>query len=178
MVGAFLTGNAKPGATSIAIPGQQMSVVPVKPRVLLCAPSNAAVDEIVLRLIGGIRNSQGQQYQPNVVRVGRSDNINPHVRRVTLDELVDSKLEASAPRSENGAVDEQILRQELQKVLELRNAKGLEYDRARELGEGDLSLLASELKDLNAQKNRIGAQLDDQKEKRLAMVRDADVNRR
>src|ERR1700738_3666518 len=128
MVGAFLTGNAKPGATSISIPGQQ-SVIPTKPRVLLCAPSNAAVDEIVLRLIGGIRNSQGQQYQPNIVRVGRSDNINPHVRRVTLDELVDSKLEASAPKSDKGAVDEQILRQELQKVLELRNAKGLEYDR-------------------------------------------------
>src|SRR5271170_4765003 len=67
MVGAFLTGNAKPGSTSIAIPGQQPAYPPPKPRLLLCAPSNAAVDEIVLRLIGGIRNAQGQHYQPNIV---------------------------------------------------------------------------------------------------------------
>src|SRR5271167_712855 len=104
MVGAFLTGNAKPGATSIAIPGQQMSVVPQKPRLLLCAPSNAAVDEIVLRLIGGIRNAQGERYQPRIVRVGRSDNINAHVRKVTLDELVDERLGATARQtSRNGA---------------------------------------------------------------------------
>ena len=179
MVGAFLTGNAKPGSTSILIPGQQASLPPQKPRLLLCAPSNAAVDEIVLRLIGGIRNAEGERYQPRIVRVGRSDNINANVRKVTLDELVDEKLGATAPQaSQKGVVDEQTLRAELNKVLELRNAKGAEYDRAREVEEGDVALLAGQLRDLNAQKNRIGAQLDDQKEKRLAMVRDADVNRR
>ena len=179
MVGAFLTGNAKPGSTTIAIPGQQPSYTPPKPRLLLCAPSNAAVDEIVLRLIGGIRNAQGQRYQPNLVRVGRSDNINPHVREVTLDELVDKKLESSAPKSNGkGFMDEQNLRAELNKILDMRNAKGAEYDRAREIGDKDVANLASQLRDLNAQKNRIGAQLDDQKEQRLAMIRDADVNRR
>ena len=179
MVGAFLTGNAKPGSTSISIPGQQSALTPQRPRLLLCAPSNAAVDEIVLRLIGGIRNAQGERYHPRIIRVGRSDNINANVRKVTLDELVDERLGATAPQtSRNGAVDEQSLRTELNKVLELRNAKVAEYDRAREVGEGDIATLASELRDLNAQKNRIGAQLDDQKEKRLAMVRDADVNRR
>ena len=179
MVGAFLTGNAKPGSTSIAIPGQQPSYPPPKPRLLLCAPSNAAVDEIVLRLIGGIRNAQGQHYQPNIVRVGRSDNINTHVRGVTLDELVDKKLEFSAPKSTGkGFMDDQTLRAELNKILELRNTKGVEYDRAREIGDKDMANLAGQLRDLNAQKNRIGAQLDDQKEKRLAMIRDADVNRR
>ena len=179
MVGAFLTGNAKPGSTSIAIPGQQPSHPPPKPRLLLCAPSNAAVDEIVLRLIGGIRNAKGQCYQPNIVRVGRSDNINPHVREVTLDELVDKKLESSSSKNHGkGFMDEQTLRAELNKILELRNAKGAEYDQAREIGDKDVANLASQLRDLNAQKNRIGAQLDDQKEKRLSMIRDADVNRR
>jgi senataxin len=179
MVGAFLTGNAKPGAKSISIPGQQSSLPPQKPRLLLCAPSNAAVDEIVLRLIGGIRNAQGQLYYPNIVRVGRSDNINPRVRDVTLDQLVDMKLEATVPqRLQNGEAGEQVLRTELNKVIELRNAKEAEYDRAREIGEGNIAVLHDELKELNSRKNRIGAQLDDQKAKRLARVRDAEINRR
>src|SRR5208282_1990541 len=113
MVGAFLTGNAKPGSTSISIPGQQSALTPQRPRLLLCAPSNAAVDEIVLRLIGGIRNAQGERYHPRIIRVGRSDNINANVRKVTLDELVDERLGATAPqKSRNGAVDEQSLRME------------------------------------------------------------------
>lgn len=179
MVGAFLTGSVKPGATLIDLPGEQPSAHSQKPKLLLCAPSNAAVDEIVVRLIGGIRDSQGQRYHPKVVRVGRSDNINARVRSVTLDELVDKKLEAIAPpSSEKAAQEGQYLRAELNKVIELRNAKGLEYDRARELGNGDMAALANQLRELNAQKNRIGAQLDDQKEKRTALIRDAEVNRR
>lgn len=179
MVGAFLTGNGRPGATSISIPGQEPSYPPQKTKLLLCAPSNAAVDEIVLRLIGGIRNAQGQRYSPNIVRVGRSDNINPHVRDVTLDELVDKRLESTAPKpSEKGAMDEQSLRARLNKILDLRNVKSAEYDRAREAGAGDVTALAGQLRELNAEKNRIGAQLDDQKDRRFSMTRDSDVNRR
>ena len=180
MVGAFLTGNAKPGSTSIAIPGQQQSAAPppVKSRLLLCAPSNAAVDEIVIRLIGGIRNARGERYFPKIVRVGRSDGINPNVRKVTLDELVDARLAAVAPTSQKDDLDEQVLRNELNKILDLRNAKSAEYDRARETGIGDFATLTRQLRELNAQKNQIGAQLDEQKEKRNAMIRDVDVNRR
>lgn len=177
IVGAYLTGNAVPGATSISIPGEYSSRPPPKPRLLLCAPSNAAVDEIVLRLIGGIRNAQGEKFKPNIVRVGKSDSINANVRSVTLDELVDQKLEARAP-PQNSDANEAALRVELNKVLEQRNAKNAAYDRAREIGDGNASTLAEELKDLNAKKNRIGAQLDEIREKRLALVRDRDISRR
>src|SRR5436305_6655729 len=115
MVGAFLTGNAKPGSTSISIPGQQKAYPPPKPRLLLCAPSNAAVDEIVLRLIGGIRNSQGQKFRPNIVRVGKSDSINANVRSVTLDELVDANLRARNSSIDKGDDAERKLRDELNK---------------------------------------------------------------
>ena len=178
MVGAFLTGNAKPGSMSIMVPGQQPTAPPAKPRLLLCAPSNAAVDEIVLRLLGGIRNAEGEIYQPKIVRVGRSDRINPGVRAVTLDELVDKLLGQSTSTSDKDAQEEQRLLSELHKVLDLRNAKGAEYDKARELGDSKASSLADQLRDLNAQKNRIGAQLDEQREKRLALGRDTDINRR
>ncbi|AFZ81558.1 hypothetical protein BEWA_009720 [Theileria equi strain WA] len=42
-------------------------------RILICAPSNAAVDEIVKRLVatdGGIFDSNGNKYKPTVTRVG------------------------------------------------------------------------------------------------------------
>jgi hypothetical protein len=45
-------------------------------RVLVCAPSNAAIDEILRRIVAvGIYNSEGQLYKPNVVRVG--PNVHP-----------------------------------------------------------------------------------------------------
>ncbi|UKK02894.2 tRNA-splicing endonuclease [Theileria orientalis] len=42
-------------------------------RILICAPSNAAIDEIVKRLVspdGGIFDAQGNRYNPTVTRVG------------------------------------------------------------------------------------------------------------
>lgn len=59
--------------------------------VLVCAPSNSALDEIVLRLLNtGLRDENGQAYTPNVVRVG----LNAHhsVSAVTMDTLVNQRL--------------------------------------------------------------------------------------
>ncbi|GIX61490.1 tRNA-splicing endonuclease [Babesia caballi] len=43
-------------------------------RILICAPSNAAIDEIVRRLVrpvtGGIFNHEGERYNPTVTRIG------------------------------------------------------------------------------------------------------------
>jgi senataxin len=58
------------------------------PHVLVCAPSNSALDEIVLRLLqDGVLDSSGATYTPSLVRVG----VHPHasVREVTMDALVD-----------------------------------------------------------------------------------------
>lgn len=60
-------------------------------RILVCAPSNAAVDEIVLRLVTvGVWNSSGDAVNPRVVRIGMCSSPNPAVNATT----VDSKLEA------------------------------------------------------------------------------------
>lgn len=63
-------------------------------RILICAPSNAAVDELVLRLKGGIVGADKKVIHPGIVRLGRSDAINNSVRELTLEELVDRRLEA------------------------------------------------------------------------------------
>ncbi|XP_058098948.1 probable helicase MAGATAMA 3 isoform X3 [Magnolia sinica] len=68
--------------------------------VLVCAPSNSALDEIVLRLINtGIRDENDHVYNPKIVRIG----LKPHhsVQAVSMDYLVDQKL-ASVDRSMAG----------------------------------------------------------------------------
>ncbi|XP_008781447.2 probable helicase MAGATAMA 3 isoform X2 [Phoenix dactylifera] len=69
--------------------------------VLVCAPSNSALDEIVLRVLRtGIYDEYGHVYTPKIVRIG----LKPHhsVQAVSMDYLVEQKL-ASVDRSSSGA---------------------------------------------------------------------------
>lgn len=55
-------------------------------RVLVCAPSNAAIDEVVRRILAqGLRDAEGKEYVPEVVRVG--PNFADDVRHRSLDSL-------------------------------------------------------------------------------------------
>ena len=57
-------------------------------RVLVCAPSNAAVDEIVLQILfEGLLDPEGNKFIPSIVRIGQ--NYSPLVSKVALDTLVD-----------------------------------------------------------------------------------------
>ncbi len=52
----------------------------------MCAPSNAAVDEIVSRLLSvGVWNAEGQLVKPRLVRMGLSVSADPAVAAATLD---------------------------------------------------------------------------------------------
>ncbi|KAK1274911.1 putative helicase MAGATAMA 3 [Acorus gramineus] len=69
--------------------------------VLVCAPSNSALDEIVLRVLHtGIRDENDHVYNPKIVRIG----LKPHhsVQAVSMDNLVEQKL-AGVDRSTSGA---------------------------------------------------------------------------
>ncbi|XP_031473358.1 probable helicase MAGATAMA 3 isoform X2 [Nymphaea colorata] len=69
--------------------------------VLVCAPSNSALDEIVVRLLNtGIVDENSHQYHPKIVRIG----LNPHhsIQAVSMDYLVDQRL-ASMDFSTGGA---------------------------------------------------------------------------
>ncbi|PIA18842.1 P-loop containing nucleoside triphosphate hydrolase protein, partial [Coemansia reversa NRRL 1564] len=68
-------------------------------KLLICAPSNAAVDEIVKRLKSGIRDSRGVTFKPRVVRVGQSDHISSTVRDTTLDFLMEQALNANTTQA-------------------------------------------------------------------------------
>ena len=73
-----------------------------QPHVLVCAPSNSALDEIVSRLMrDGLLDGDGRPYAPSLVRVG----VRPHpsVKSVTMDALVQQRLGAQTAGADAAA---------------------------------------------------------------------------
>ncbi|KAI8355760.1 AAA domain-containing protein [Mortierella sp. GBAus27b] len=133
-------------------------------RILVCAPSNAAIDEIVKRLMGGIRNTVGAIFTPKVVRVGTIDTINPDVKDVALDTLIAKELESNSTSKEEfqsaaqtiAAMREKMrqLQQDLEKArLTLVQAKEADDPMA-------IANAQSKVKSINKSKWELGQELD------------------
>ena len=55
--------------SALLLPGCSLPSLAEKPRLLVCAPSNAAADELLQRVMGGgFIGNDGRTYFPNVVR--------------------------------------------------------------------------------------------------------------
>ena len=65
-------------------------------RILVCAPSNAAVDELARRMQRGVRSTSGSMYLPKIVRLGTVEGVSESVIGLTLDHLVDQRLLSDA----------------------------------------------------------------------------------
>lgn len=91
LVGSLLTTASNP----IRLPGAKAAptIGSKKTRLMVCAPSNAACDEIVRRLKNGIQDAQGKPFTPKIVRLGTSESIGSDVRDVTLEEILKGQLE-------------------------------------------------------------------------------------
>ena len=183
MVGSLLTGVLKPGsngAVPMNVPGQSggahAQAMPKK--LLVCAPSNAAVDELVLRLKAGIKTMNGTFHKINVVRLGRSDAINAAVRDVTLDQLVKAKLEASTNQNTSSSAREQMHKEagEIKtKITELRPQ--LEAARVGE-DRNLVNRLQREFDELKKRQAHIGAQIDADKSSGNTFARELEIKRR
>eukprot|EP00727_Mastigamoeba_balamuthi_P011263 m51a1_g676 putative splicing endonuclease positive effector (3357) ;mRNA; f:269460-283890 len=63
---------------------------------LVCAPSNAAVDEIVLRLLKlGLWEADGSKYKPIIVRIGSESTMIPDVKECSIESLTEKELAKS-----------------------------------------------------------------------------------
>jgi len=92
----ILSGRVSPNQLDevlMYLPGVQP-----RPRVLVCAPSNAATDELLQRIMDdGFRASNGSIYRPTVVRVGSGGApLSPRARDVWLEALVNQYLSATS----------------------------------------------------------------------------------
>uniref|UniRef100_J3MYT5 Uncharacterized protein n=1 Tax=Oryza brachyantha TaxID=4533 RepID=J3MYT5_ORYBR len=63
-----------------------------KGRVLVCAQSNAAVDELVSRLSEGLYGTDGNLYKPYIVRVGNAKTVHSNSVPFFIDTLVEQRL--------------------------------------------------------------------------------------
>lgn len=71
------------GSAQEATTGEEKKM---KSRILVCAPSNAAIDEIVRRIVGeGLWGRDGEKFVPNVVRVG--PNLHPSLAQYSLERM-------------------------------------------------------------------------------------------
>lgn len=93
-------------------------------RVLICAQSNAAVDELVWRISReGLCGSDGKAYKPYLVRVGNSKTVHPNSLPCFIDTLVDLRLveerKLNGPGSSNTSLDSSVsLRTNLEKLAD------------------------------------------------------------
>lgn len=94
----------------------------VKPRILVCAPSNAAIDNVILKIMSDrFVDGKGTKYSPSIVRVG-AGSTNPKVSSVGLKDVVNRIIEEGSDVSKledivgTGRRELRRLQKEIQKL--------------------------------------------------------------
>jgi senataxin len=175
IVGAILSDSLRNRGTAITIPGQQNSNAASK-KLLVCAPSNAAVDELVMRFKDGIKTLGGESCKLNIVRLGRGDAIKASVQDVTLEELVNKRLGVDSSNGNDREATQKLFQEHKQVSDQLKQA----YQQ-RDTGEVKGEAAAKLDDDINALRRRktaLGTKIDNVKDDEKLASRNADLNRR
>ncbi|KAF1916828.1 SEN1 N terminal-domain-containing protein [Ampelomyces quisqualis] len=174
IVGAILSDTLRNRGTTVAVPGQQRSEA-VSKKLLVCAPSNAAVDELVMRFKNGIRTLNGQERKINIVRLGRSDAMNANVQDVCLEELVSMKLGMSTKDNDDREETRKIFSDH--KEVSARIKQGQEQYNSGEIKGDEAQKLEADLAQLRRQKAALGRKIDNIKDAEQSTKRNADMDR-
>lgn len=169
----------KKNATAVSINRQAAPTLkPMKEKVLVCAPSNAAIDEVAKRLKEGVFDANGAKVIPNVVRVGADSAINISARDISLDTLVDAKLNASGGAEKSGVGTElAALREEIQAVKTMKEKKQEELGSIRD-NAARIRAIEQDIKDLNTRRMNLSQKLDRMKDQQKNHSRTMDAIRR
>lgn len=145
--------------------------VDAKRKILICAPSNAAVDTLVLRIKNGIKNSKGHIFKPTVVRLGQSDAINEQVKDLTLEEQVDAQL------SKVKNTDDSVTRSELNKCLAERNELKAKIETMSD-DNPEKAEIEMKLSAVMSKRRELCKKLDEMREQRAVNYRNREIERR
>lgn len=177
LVGAMLTGSIKKSNDNAprlnAVTGR---APPVTKKILVCAPSNAAVDELVMRLKLGVTTLDGSLETLSIVRLGRSEAINSGVKDVTLEELVNTKLSVAAPKDPREDIHAVMM--EHKAVSEELNALRNQITEQRAKGQPVPTADEQLMDALKRKKNGLGSKIDDIRERQNTASRDMELNRK
>ncbi|KAM0790470.1 hypothetical protein ACM66B_003346 [Microbotryomycetes sp. NB124-2] len=180
LVGAFV--DSRPRAAAPIVPGRPTDPASVEPvaKVLLCAPSNAAVDEVAKRLKDGVRTSDGRHFVPKVVRIGADAAVDIAVKDIFIDELVAREIGGDAAATSNTGDSQakmQSLRAEVDSLRAARDAKIDEISKVENI-HALRSQLVGELKETKAKIFNLSQQLDQEKDKAQQSKRAMDALQR
>ncbi|KAG2151416.1 SEN1 N terminal-domain-containing protein [Suillus clintonianus] len=177
LVEAFLQKRPR-AVTSIHVGKTATSSEPVK-KILLCAPSNAAINEIAGRLKEGYRGPQRKASSLKVVRVGTEKAIDISVKDISLDSLVEQKLNGQTPNdtSKDAHGEINVLRGEIEKVKQVKQQKLDELASVRD-NNARMVVLEEEIKKLNSRRMTLTQQFDRLKDKQKSDYRTLDALRR
>lgn len=179
LVHAFLSKRPKPGTqihTNRA--GGLADKEPVK-KILLCAPSNAAIDEIAFRLKEGVSGAGRQVNAPKVVRLGNVKAMNASVRDASLEYLIEQKMNANPqlnnPKDSGSEITR--LRAELENLKKTRQQK---FDELSQVHDNTAKTFAleEEVKKLNKAKGALTHQIDKLRDQQKSDSRTMDATRR
>lgn len=185
LVGALLSnslGNNNNQGVAISRPGANTSntkadasKTTAPKKLLVCAPSNAAVDELVMRFKEPVKTLNGRTEKLSVIRLGRTDAINTNVLDVTLDELVNARLGPSA-RTDG---------EDLQKIYEEHKSTDTAFkevraklDRYRSQGQPVPPELEREFDVLKKKRTDLSQKIDDARDRNHTAARNAEMTRR
>ena len=162
LIGAFISNRGK-RAHGVHQNGHGNST---GEKLLLCAPSNAAVDEVAKRLKEGVYDSEGKKFVPKVVRIGADSSINVSVNDIFLDTLVEKALAGANGQTASGEAQSNIAaaRSEMTNLRTEREEKRAE----KNVVTGNTALLAkltSEISALTQKINNLGDKLDRERDK-------------
>lgn len=178
LVGAFVESRPRIAAPIAVGKPTDPSTIPPIPKVLLCAPSNAAVDEVAKRLKEGVRTSDGQLYVPKVVRIGADSSVDISVKEIFIDELVERATSgAKTVNSTDSQTKMQSMRNEIEGLRHQRDDKQMEMDSVmnNDMRRGELNL---ELKQIKAKIFDLSQRLDSEKDKAQQSRRAMDAEQR
>ncbi|GAA6004582.1 DNA/RNA helicase SEN1 [Rhodotorula paludigena] len=179
LVGAFIDSRTSAPTNNNTARFSGQAEQTAVPKVLLCAPSNAAVDEVAKRLKEGVRLMDGSLYVPKVVRIGADSAIDISVKDVFIDELVERAT--SGNKSTTGTSEAQArmqaMRTEIDSLRQDRDLKKMEMDAVvnNDYRRGELNL---ELKQIKSRIFSLSQQLDSEKDKAQQSRRAMDAEQR
>ncbi|KAL4912227.1 SEN1 N terminal-domain-containing protein [Aspergillus aurantiobrunneus] len=181
LVGALLTNVLGDKGVSISRPTAVGNAHPTRgttsKKLLVCAPSNAAVDELVMRFKDGVKTIHGRNEKLSVIRLGRTDAINTNVLDVTLENLVNARLNQTSGK-ESGEVDLQKIHMEHKAADTAFKETREKTDQCRAQGLPVPQELEREFDLLKKKRTQLSNQIDNARDKNHSAARDADLNRR
>lgn len=189
IVGGLLTQvlkNAPRGLHKISMPalgghGNGASGDAPAKKLLVCAPSNAAVDELVLRLMKGVKSKDGTHHDIKVVRIGRSEAISAQVADVTMETLVQQKIGGSnAADDKQRKMNAELFKEHSDISTQLRDLyqQRDSEEEMRKLDPLKRKLLEDSIVHIRRRKAELGQRIDSVKDNEKSAGREQELNRK